>query len=42
MSSLDCEWEEECSCQMGWIGIGYCQMGQKVSIIRAGGKRDKV
>lgn len=41
MISLDCEWEEECSCQMGWIDIGYCQMGQKVSIIKAGGKRDK-
>lgn len=41
-SSLDCEQEEERSCQMGWIGVGYCQVCRKVSIIKAGGKRDKV
>lgn len=35
VNSLDWEWKEECSCQ-----ISYCQMGCKVSIIKAGGKRE--
>jgi len=42
VSSLDWEWEEERSCQMGWLGVGYCQMCGKASIVKAGGKRDKV